>query len=226
MHRKPGIDKTVAMAKGRMLLFLLAASCGAPAVRPPPPDPGAARAEAVAILEALERSFYSHWGSVESTAEYRRLRDAHVAILREIADANGEQALMALRVLAKRAPGERFTASAKAILYWSAFQRETQFNRWGLISKSGFFPGVYGYELMALGEAAAPVLRKSLQDRRRAPVYGLEEERQGRIQGDRVCDYAWVMLATMFDRPLAYHEDPRLRDPQIQQLDLWLDRRR
>jgi hypothetical protein len=57
-------------------------------------------------------------------------------------------------------------------------------------------------------------------------VVGVEEERNGRIREDRVCDYAWVMLATMFDRPLGYHEDPRLRDPQIKELDLWLDRRR
>ena len=129
-------------------------------------------------------------------------------------------------MLAKRAPGERFSPSAKAILYWTVFQRETTFNRWGLIAKSGFLPGVYGHELMALGAAAAPYLQKSLRDRRRAPVTGVEEERTGRIQEDRVCDYAWVMLATMFDRPLAYHLDPRLRDPQIQELDVWLDRRR
>ena len=212
--------------KPAVLLLLLAASCGAPPPRPAPPDPAKVRAEAVAVLDSLERSFYSHWGSVESTSDYARLRDEHVPILRELADANGDHALMALRVLAKRAPSERFTPSAKAILYWSVFQRETTFNRWGVISKSGFLPGVYGNELLSIGAAAAPYLQKSLRDTRRAPVMGLEEERTNRIQGDRVCDYALVLLATMFDRPLAYHEDPRLRDPQIQELDLWLDRRR
>jgi hypothetical protein len=49
---------------------------------------------------------------------------------------------------------------------------------------------------------------------------------QRRIQQDRICDYAWILLATIFDRPLAYHEDPRLRDPQIHELDVWLDRRK
>jgi hypothetical protein len=205
-------------------LLLLLASCGAPPPAPPPPNPADLRAEATAVLESLERSFYSHWGSLESTADYRRLRDDHVPILRELADSNGEQALMALRVLATRAPGERFTPAAKAILYWTAFQRETFFNRWGVIANSGFMPGVYGHELMGLGEAAVPYLQKSLRDGRRAPVFG-GEERTNRIQGDRVCDYAWVLLATMLDRPLAYHADPRLRDPQIRELDLWLDRR-
>jgi hypothetical protein len=57
-------------------------------------------------------------------------------------------------------------------------------------------------------------------------VYGGQDERTNRAQADRVCDYAWVFLATMFDRPLAYHPDPRHRDPQIHELDLWLDRRR
>ena len=208
-----------------LVLALLLASCGAPPPEPSPPARGDVRAETLALLESLERSFYSHWGSVESTAEYRRLRDDQIPILREIADSNGEQALMALRVLARRAPGERFTPAAKAILYWSVFQRDAFFNRWGVISKSGFLPGVYGHEMMALGTAAAPYLQKSLRDTRRAPVFGGEEERTNRIQGDRVCDYAWVFLATLFDRPLIYHADPQLRDPQIQELDLWLDRR-
>src|SRR6185503_10493037 len=204
----------------------LLASCAAPPPAPPPRDPADPRADAVALLASLERSFYSHWGSVDSTAEVRRLRDDQLPILREIADSNGEHALMALRILARRAPAERFSPTAKAILYCTVFQRDTFFNRWGVISKSGFIPGVYGHELMGLGDAASPFLQKSLRDTRRAPVFGGEEERTSRIQGDRVCDYAWVLLATMYDRPLAYHADPRLRDPQIQELDLWLDRRR
>jgi hypothetical protein len=177
-------------------------------------------------MESLEKSFYSHWGSVESTADYARLRDEHLPVLREMADSNGEHALMALRVLAKRAPGESFTLAAKAIIYWTVFQRDDLFNRWGVISKSGFVPGVYGHEMLAIGPAVAPYLQRSLRDTRRAPVFGGEEERTNRIQGDRVCDYAWVFLATMFDRPLAYNPDPRLRDPQIHELDVWLDRRR
>jgi hypothetical protein len=204
--------------------LLLLASCSAPAP-PPPPDPALLKAETVALLASLERSFYSHWGSVESTAEYARLRAGQGPVLREIVDSNGEYALMALRVLAKRAPAERFTSEAKAIVYWTVFQRDAYFNRWGLISKGGFLPGVYGHELLELGPAVAPYLQKSLRDTRRAPLFGGEEERTSRIQGDRVCDYAWVLLATMFDRPLAYHLDPRLRDPQIHELDLWLDRR-
>jgi hypothetical protein len=208
-----------------LILLLLLASCGAPPAPPPPPDPAAVKAETVALLDSLERSFYSHWGSVESTAEYARLRDDRGPVLREIVDSNGTHALMALRVLAKRAPAERFTPSAKAILYWTVFQRDDLFNRWGEISKSGFIPGVYGHELLALGPAAAPYLQKSLRDTRRAPLFGGEAERNSRIQGDRVCDYAWIFLATIFDRPLAYHLDPRLRDPQIHDLDLWLDRR-
>ncbi len=224
LHPSPRNDKTVAVARLLMALLFLA-SCGAP---PPPlvrPDPADIRAETIALLGSLEQSFYSHWGSLESTAEYRRLRDEQVPILREIADSNGEHALLALRLLARRAPGERFSPAAKAILYWTLFQRDTFFNRWGVISKSGFIPGLYGHEMMALGGVVAPYLQKSLRDTRRAPVFGGEEERTNRIQGDRVCDYAWVMLATMFDRPLAYTPDPSLRDPQIHELDLWMDRR-
>src|SRR5438552_1580785 len=126
LQRGRGKDKTVAVARS-LVLALLLASCGTPPQKPSPPARGDVRAETLALLESLERSFYSHWGSVESTAEYRRLRDDQIPFLREIADSNGDQALMALRVLARRAPEERFTPSAKAILYWSAFQRDSFF---------------------------------------------------------------------------------------------------
>ena len=51
-------------------------------------------------------------------------------------------------------------------------------------------------------------------------------ERINRIQGDRVCDYAWIFIATIINRPFSYHPDPTRRDPQIKELDLWLDRQR
>ncbi len=209
-----------------LILVLLLASCSAPPPPKPPPDPVDPKPEVLALLQSLEKSFYAHWGSVESTAEYRKFRDEHVPVLRAIADSNGEGALMALRVLAKRAPSEKFKPEAKAILYWTAFERDTLYNRWGLISKSGFLPGVYGQEVLNLGPAVAPYFQRSLRDQRRVDVFGTEDVRTSRLQGDRVCDYAWVLLATIFDRPLAYHADPRFRDPQIQELDVWLDRRR
>jgi hypothetical protein len=214
----------------RALPLVLLVSCAAPpppeSATPPPPDPAVLRTEARAALAALERSFYEHWGSVERSAPYARLRPEHVPFLRELADANGDHALMALRVLAKLAPAERFSDAARAILYAGALERETNYARWGMITPRGFLPGVYGAELLALKGAAAPYLQKLLADRRRAPVAGGEGERTSRLQGDRVCDYAWVFLATIFDRPLVYYEDPGLRDEQIRQLDLWLDRRR
>ncbi|HLY75561.1 MAG TPA: hypothetical protein VKU80_15680 [Planctomycetota bacterium] len=208
-----------------LILFVVLASCQAPPPPPPKADPDLRKRELVALLAALERNFYAHWGSVESTAEYAGLRDQDIPILRELADSNGEHALMSLRILAKRAPSERFSPAAKAILYWTVFARDLVYNRWGVVSKSGFLPGVYGQEVLLLGAAAAPYFQQSLRDTRRIAFFGAEEERTSRHQQDRVCDLAWVLLATIFDRPLAYHEDPRLRDPQIHELDLWLDRR-
>ncbi len=177
-------------------------------------------------LEALERNFYVHWGGVEKTAEVARLGAAHVPVLREIADANGPQALMACRVLRGLAPSEKFTDAAKAILLVTVFEQETNFARWGTLSKGGILPGVYGDELMATGESAVPPLRKSLSDRRRARLQGGErDEAANRAQGDRVCDYAWILLATMLRRPFDYVEEQDRRDLQIREFDLWLGRR-
>jgi len=209
-----------------LLLLLGLASCQSLPPAAPTVDPDALRKEVLPLLESLDKTFYSHWGSVESTPEYRKLRDEHVPVLRAIADSNGDHALVALRVLAKRAPSERFKPEAKAILYWTVFARDPIQNRWGVITNSGFLPGVYGQEVLELGAAAAPYFQQSLRDKRRVVLFGKEEERTSRIQQDRICDYAWILLATIFDRPLAYHEDPRLRDPQIHELDVWLDRRR
>jgi hypothetical protein len=212
-------------------LLLLLCSCAAPPPPrpdppPPAPDPALLRSETAAVLAALDRDFPLHWGSVETTAAFRTLRREHVPFLRELADANGPRALTALRVLARLAPGEKFGDSARAILYVTAFEGELNFSRWGVVAPSGFLPGVYGSELLACGKAAVPFLRKLLSDRRRAPVPGSGSEETNRRQGDRVCDYAWVFLATILDRPMTYHADPGKRDLQIRELDLWLDRRR
>jgi hypothetical protein len=208
----------------RFAVLLLLGSCAAPRGTSPPPVPSRDfKAEARGILDALEASFYVHWGAVERAPEFKRLGREHVAVLREETDANGPRAVLALRALERLAPEERFSPAAKAILYAAALGREADFSRWGAISPSGFLPGVYGQELLKLGPQAAPYLRPLLSDRRRAPA---SVEPAGRAQGDRVCDYAWILLATIFDRPLAYHGDPERRDEQIRQMDLWLDRRR
>jgi hypothetical protein len=218
------------MMKPSVLLFSLLAACAskhpAPEKAPPVPSPPS-RSEVIRILARLESTFYTHWGSVEKTPEYAALPETAVPVLRELVESNGEYALMALRVLACRAPEVKFSAEVKAILYASAFGRETNFTRWGVISPSGFLPGVYGAELLSLGKAVGPYLQKYLGERRPAPIQGGKSlDRTHWLQQDRVCDYAWVLLSQIFDRPLAYTPDPESRDPQIRELDLWMDRRR
>ena len=177
------------------------------------------------VLSALEATFYTHWGSVEKTEPFGWLGPEHVPSLRGVADSGGPRSLMALRVLERLAPGEAFSTEAKAILYASALRRETDFSRWGVISKEGFLPGVYGHELTGLGKKAVPFLRGLLADRRRAPVITAPGALQNRIRRDRVCDYAWVIIAKILHRPTAYRDEPHLRDPQIRELGHWLDRR-
>lgn len=211
----------------RALVLCLAPllGCAAPRGRTstPPAPARDLKAEAKAALDALEASFYTHWGALERAPEFARLGREHLPALREDVDSNGPRAVLALRALERLAPEERIRPSAKAILYATALGREADFTRWGAITPSGFLPGVYGQELLDLGALAAPYLRPLLRDGRRAPA---SAERAGRVSGDRVRDYAWVFLATIYDRPLAYHPDPERRDEQIRQFDLWLDRRK
>lgn len=208
------------------LLFLLG-SCAPPKPPPPRPEPTVSREEVLRILSALETDFYRHWGAVEKTPLFAKLGPAQVPLLREIADSNGDLALPACRVLRRLAPAEAFSDAARAILYATAFERETNFARWGTLSRSGLLPAIYAEEALALGSELVPHFRKSLQDRRRAPLSGgADEERANRLQGDRVCDYAWVILAAVLRRPVDYVADPERRDYQIRDFDLWLDRLR
>lgn len=207
-------------------VLLLGAGC-APRHTPDPQHAEAvpSRDDLRSLLASLEATFYTHWGAVEGTPEFRSFRAVHVAPLKEWVESNHPLSLMALRVLVRLAPGEQVSPAARAILLASALAREQNFARWGVISPSGFLPGVYGGDLLALGREAVGPLHRLLRDTRRAHVWGGEGERVNQAQGDRVCDYAWVLLATLLDRPLAYHSDPVRRDPQIRDLDLWLDRR-
>lgn len=208
-------------------LWLLLGGCAAPPRAPSPTAPAPdLRQEVLDVLHALETGFDEHWGSFHATAHFRRLSAAHVAPLQEVAGANGPLALTALRVLDRLAPGEAFTPAARAYIYAAALGRDVDFARWGAVGPTGFLPGVYGAELLALGKAVTGPLRPLLGDRRRAPIRaGRAEEAANRLQGDRVCDYAWIFLATIHDRPIAYFTDPADRDEAIRRFDLWLDRR-
>lgn len=207
-------------------ILILGAGCLAPTARAVPrPEPVPLREELRGLLESLEATFYTHWGAVEGTPEFHAFRPVHVTPLRDWVESNHPLSLMALRVLLRLDPGAEVKPAARAILMASALVRESNFTRWGVISPSGFMPGVYGSDLLALGREGVGPLHKLLRDTRRAPVWGGEGERINLAQGDRVCDYAWVFLATILDRPLAYHSNPARRDPQIHDLDLWLDRR-
>lgn len=210
----------------RALLWCCLASCAAPPPDPPTPAPPPipTEAEVREVIRTLDRSFSLHWGSLERTDAYRTLDARHVPLLRRIADANGEGALTAMRILDRLAPDEEFTDDARALIYTRAFSRESNFGAWGVMSGTGFLPGVYGRELLDLGRAAVKPLQRHLTDGRRARVYGGTGEALNRRNGDRVCDYAWVFLATILDRPVLYDADPRRRDPHIRALDLWIDR--
>ena len=218
----------MAAMRRRCVALLLLGACAVPSAPPPSPAPPSPdrRREALDVLQALETGFDDHWGSFESTAAFRRLTDDHVPHLRDIAGANGPFALTALRALDRLVPDAGFSSSARAHIYAGALGRETNFARWGAVGPSGFLPGVYGAELMKLGKTATDPLRPLLADRRRAPIRaGRAEEAANRLQGDRICDYAWIFLATIHDRPLAYFTDPAQRDEEIRRFDLWLDRR-
>lgn len=134
-------------------------------------------------------------------------------LLDEIA---GKRATAFLALEALRVTDERAYAGIprpeRAAIYVDAFRESHFFNAWGLASGQ-LTPTADA--LIALNEEAASRLAPLLSDKRAAPLRGGRDATSAVVYGNRVCDYAWVFLMQIGNRPYTYVQDAAGRDAAI-----------
>jgi hypothetical protein len=131
-------------------------------------------------------------------------------------DAN-RSSLLGLLALSKADPREyrKLTPSFRVNVLVDALEKSKYFNTWGL-------PHAYWEEaakvLISEGKAAQMPLKRLLDDRRRAPMWGSEEVMESKMYAYRVCDYAWAIIMATQGRKIEIPIDPKERDKLISQL--------
>jgi hypothetical protein len=103
----------------------------------------------------------------------------------------------------------------RADIYGQALGNGNFYNSWGI---PGYQLSDTANAFIALGEEAVAVSLPLLNDKREARLSGSEEATTSKMYGNRVCDYAWVLINEIMGRPYVYAQDPAERDQAIQAL--------
>ncbi len=130
-------------------------------------------------------------------------------------------ALEALRA-ADVAAYQALSVGTRSAIYASALRSSAFFNAWGM-------PGVQltdtANALASLGVDAVAALAPLLEDERPAPLAGSKDATASSAYGNRVRDYAWVLISEILGRRYSYPKSPRARDEEIDKLRAHLRRR-
>jgi len=144
----------------------------------------------------------------------RKIGPPASTLLVERVQARGPDALLALEALRVADPAGYAAqpAAARAQVYAAALQRNAFFNTWG--QPSGPLSET-SRAFAALGEPAVAVLAPLLDDPRAAPSSGSQDATLSKLNGNRVCDYAWVLISEARHAPYGYLTSPADRDQDI-----------
>jgi hypothetical protein len=158
----------------------------------------------------------------ESGRIARQLGTAATATLVEHIDARGDTAFLALEALREADPGayDRIPAEERAEIYVNALSHNLFYNAWGL---PRYALTATADALISLGDEAVRTLQPLLSDRREAPLSGSEDATTSTRYANRVCDYAWVFISEIKQRPYTYAESPSVRDAEIARLQRELE---
>ena len=137
--------------------------------------------------------------------------------------AHGSDALLALEALRMADPAAYagLPASECAQVYGAALQHNAFFNSWG---QPGGQLTETAHAFAALGDAAIAVLAPLLDDKRPAPASGSQDATTSQMNGNRVCDYAWVLISEARHVAYAYLTSPAERDQDIAAMRVALQR--
>ena len=209
-----------------MAVMIVLASCNGPASRPPAEGSahGSAKGTAMATtspdLTALGQGLQKDAArdippfGADSVKLAGRLGPAATQLLVQRVQARGADALLALEALRVADPAGYAAqpASARAEVYVAALQRNAYFNSWG---QPGMKLTDTALAFAALGDEAVRVLAPLLDDRRPAPSSGSQDATLSQANGNRLCDYAWVLIHEARNSDYAYSSSPADRDREI-----------
>lgn len=154
----------------------------------------------------------------ESVRTARRLGAAATSLLLGHIDASASTAFLALEALREADPEayNDLSARKRAEIYANNLQNDSRFyNAWGV---PGYLLTETAHALIDLGDEAVAALEPLLNDRRPAPLSGSQDATTSSMYGNRVRDYAWVLISEIKDLPYTYSQDPAERDQAIEAL--------
>ncbi len=124
---------------------------------------------------------------------------------------------LALEALRQADPSgyNSIAASERADIYVDALKSSLFYNAWGL---PGHPLSDTAHALIALGEDAVARLKPLLSDQRPAILSGSKDATASTMYGNRLSDYAWVLINEIKRRPYVYAQDPAARDRAIEAL--------
>ncbi len=145
------------------------------------------------------------------------LGERAVPLLRQRIEALGPDLLFALEALRLAQPDAyaALPASRRAAAYATALARSTYFNAWG---QPGMQLTDTAHAVAALGADAVTAMAPLLDDRRAAPAHGSQDATLSRMNGNRVCDFAWVLILEARGEAYGYPTAPAERDTAIASL--------
>jgi hypothetical protein len=126
----------------------------------------------------------------------------------------GSDAFLALEALRLADPASYATQPApeRAAIYGGALQHSAFFNSWG---QPGASLTDTAHAFAALGDPAVDALAPLLADTRAAPSSGSRDATLAQINGNRLCDYAWVLINEARGVDYVYAPSPADRDREI-----------
>lgn len=152
--------------------------------------------------------------AAESVQQARKLGAQASPLLVQHVQARGRDAMLALEALRGADPAgyAALPATERAEVYAAALQHNTFFNSWG---QPGNKLSETAHAFAALGDAAVTALVPLLDDKRPAPSSGSQEATLSQMNGNRVCDYAWVLISEARHTEYGYLTSPADRDQDI-----------
>ncbi len=149
-----------------------------------------------------------------SVRRARELGSAATPMLRDRIAERGPDLLLALEALRGADPAgyDVMPAPERAAAYVAALAASTYFNAWGQAGRSLTDTS---RALIALGPDAVKALTPLLDDLRAAPSSGSQDATLSQMNGNRVCDYAWVLINEVHGTEYAYAPSPADRDREI-----------